>query len=356
MVRVRTILPVFLIAASAGLPAHAGLIIDPSFDTSITSQTGAAGIEATIDNAISVFENAYSNNITVLIDFYAMSAGLGESQVGFVYTPSYQTYYNALATTNANPAAIAGLTANGGNSANNPVNGTTVIDVKSADLRAVGLSAAAPLCNAVASGKPADPLTCSGTAGGSGAFDGLIGLNTTITYPPNPNNGSNYGLMATTEHEIDEVLGLSSALPNCNSNPPVTTPPTTPCTSASASNPEPEDLFRYIGNDEFAPLTENCSSLSSTAYLSYTGASVITNMNTACNGGDWGDWGGNASAQVQDAFTGPGAQPSYGTSEIDAMSAIGYTNTPEPATWLLMLTSLAVFGYVMRRSSVHAGK
>ena len=356
MVKVRTILPALLIAAAASLPAHAGFIIDPTFDSSITSQTGAGAIESTINQAISFFESTYSNNITVSIDFYAMTAGLGESQVGFVYNQGYQSYYNALVTTNANPAAIAGLTANGGNAANNPVSGNNVIDVKSADLRAVGLSGA-PLCNVTAntgSTKNTDPLTCSSTAGGSGAIDGLIGLNTNITYPPNPNNGSNYGLLSTTEHEIDEVLGLGSALPNCNSNPPRGQ---TVCNSASATNPEPEDLFRYIGDGEFAPLTENCSDLSSTAYLSYSGASDITNMNTACNGGDWGDWNGNASAQVQDAFTGPGAQPAYGPSELDAMSAIGYTlAAPEPATWLLMLTSLAVFGYAMRRSSVHARK
>ncbi len=78
-------------------------------------------------------------------------------------------------------------------------------------------------------------------------------------------------------------------------------------------------------------------------------------MNTACNGGDWGDWGGNSGAQVQDAFTGPGAQPAYGSSELAAMSAIGYTlATPEPATWLLMLTSLGVVGCARRRSSVRA--
>jgi hypothetical protein len=357
MARVQMILPALLISAAAGVPAHAGLIIDPTFDSTITSQTGAAGIESTIDGAISLFENTYTNNITVSIEFYATTTGLGESQVGFTYNQPYQAFYNALVTTNANPAAIAGLTANNGNNANNPVNGTQTINVKSANERAVGL-AGAPLCNVIASGKPADPLTCSGTAGGTGAIDGLIGLNTGITYPPNANNGSNYGLLATTEHEIDEVLGLGSALPNCNSNPPVTDPPTTPCTSASASNPAPEDLFRYVGNAEFAPLTENCSDLSAQAYLSYSGAADITNMNTACNGGDWGDWGGNSSAQVQDAFTGPGAQPTYGPSEIAAMSAIGYKlATPEPATWLLMLTSLAVLaGCAIRRSSVRAGK
>jgi hypothetical protein len=256
----------------------------------------------------------------------------------------YQGYYNALVATNANPAAIAGLTANGGNAANNPVNGTNVINVKSADLRAVGL-AGAPLCNVTG---PSGNLTCSATPGGANAIDGLIGLNTSITYPPNPNNGSNYGLMAVTEHEIDEILGLGSALPNCN------TGDVPACNSASARNPEPEDLFAYTGNGVFSSLTENCANLTP-AYFSYSGAVDLSNFNTACNGGDWEDWGNNATAQVQDAFTGPGGQPAYGANEIAAMSAIGYaTTTPEPGTWMLLLSSLALIPLAGQRRGKRA--
>ncbi len=116
MVRAQTIMPALLVTAAACLPLHASLIIVPTFDSSITSQSGAAAIESTIDSAISFFESTYTNNISVSIDFYAMTSGLGESQEGFVYNQSYLAYYNALETTDANPAALAGLTANGGNS------------------------------------------------------------------------------------------------------------------------------------------------------------------------------------------------------------------------------------------------
>lgn len=342
MVGSRRISPVLLILALAGAPAHAGLIIDPVFDASITGQANAAGIEGTIDSAIATFENTYSNNISASIEFYAMSGGLGESQVGFVYGIPYQAYYDALVATNANPAAIAGLTLDGGNSTLNPVNGTGTIDIKSANARAVGFSDASPLCNVIGSegNGTASNLSCSDVPGGSGAVDGLIGLNTATTYPPNPNNGSNYGLLAVTEHELDEILGLGSALPNCQSP---------SCPSSSASEPDPEDLFRYTAPGKFASLSPGCSN-PTPAYFSYSGSLDLANFNTACNGADWGDWGGNATAQVQDAFGSPGAQPSYGPNEIAAMSAIGYTVAlPEPSTPVLLISSLGVFALAVKR-------
>ena len=74
-----------------------------------------------------------------------MNGGLGESQT-FIDPINYKTFYNALVATNANPAAIAGLNANGGDSATNPVTHTSTIDVTPVNLRAVGL-AGAPLCS-----------------------------------------------------------------------------------------------------------------------------------------------------------------------------------------------------------------
>lgn len=350
--RLRNILPAFALAIAVGIPAHGGLIITPDFDVSISEQADAAAIESTIQSAIGLFESTYTNNINVSIEFYAMGSGLGESQVGFVYDVPYQEYYDQLVATNANPGAIAGLTANGGNAATNPVNNTGTILVKSADARAVGFSAPA-LCNVTGTegnGTTPSNLTCSDTAGGTGAIDGLIGLNTAITYPPNPDDDSNYGLMAVTEHELDEILGLGSAIANCD--------PDADKDCTPAADPAPEDLFRYTADSVFATLdvtNSNCGDLPE-AYLSYSGATPITNINTSCNGDDWGDWAANNPApQVQDAVGGTGAQPVYGTSEIDAMSAIGYTlATPEPATWLLLLAPLAVVFYLRSRSTHRA--
>jgi hypothetical protein len=201
------------------------------------------------------------------------------------------------------------------------------------------------LCNPIGS---AGSLVCSNVEGGSGAVDGIISLNTNITYPPQPSGSPYYGLMSVTEHEIDEVLGLGSALGDCaNSG-------AHPCTSISSANPAPEDLFRYTGTGQFASLSINCSNTITPAYFSYTGATDITDFNTACNGADWADWKGGAAPQVQDAYGTPGAEPTYGANEIAAMSAIGYTladPVPEPGTWLLLLTSLGLLAFARKRLS-----
>lgn len=325
----------------SAIPARANLIITPTFDSSITGDANAASIENTIDAAIAVFESTYSTSITVPIYFQECSGGcLGESNF-FFYTENYSAYYNALVATDANAAAIAGLTANGGNSAKNPVTGTTSIDLKSADARAVGIDIA-PGC---------DPTGAAGSKGctfgnNASSVDGIISLNTSITYPPGANNGSTYGLMSTVEHEIDEILGLGSSIPD------------TSASSGTANffdnNPAPEDLFRYSAPGTFAG-SVNCPGSQNTAYFSYNGATVLSYFNNLCNGGDFGDWESNPipagfAAQVQDAFATPGAQPLYGINEVAALRAIGYTTTvPEAATWILLLTSVPTFVFVRRQ-------
>ena len=58
--------------------AHAGLIITPTFDPSITGDPGKVGIEAAINGAIAAIEGDITspNNITVKIYFTEMNSGL----------------------------------------------------------------------------------------------------------------------------------------------------------------------------------------------------------------------------------------------------------------------------------------
>ena len=335
-VRLLSLTIVMLLATS--LTGKAGLVITSIFDGSIKSDPNAPGIEATINAAISVFENKYSNPVSVTIEFQEGSA-LGESDTGFLYTENYHTFYTGLVAEDANPAAIAGLTArDAGNSWLNPATDSLNILVKPANLRALGLSGA-PLCNVTGS---SGSLTCGNTSGGPNAIDGIISLNTAITYPPQSNNGSNYSLMATTEHEIGEILGMGSALPGTSAS----------SGTVSASNPMPDDLFRYSASGTLTSLAVNCASAPVAAYFSYSGTTDIAQFNNACNGGDFGDWQSTpipsgVAAQVQDAFAYPGQAPLYGPSETAAMTAIGWVdppaNAPEPETWFLLLSSLAVF-------------
>jgi hypothetical protein len=69
---------------------------------------------------------------------------------------------------------------------------------------------------------------------------------------------------------------------------------------------------------------------------------VIAQFNNSCNGADFGDWAGSSPDRVQDAFGTPGGNPTLGTAEIDALSAIGFTAVPEPATCMFAATAFVL--------------
>src|SRR2546422_3030993 len=68
----------------------AGLTIIPTFNS-----TGATSIDAAtqtvINNAIAFYQNTFTNNITVNIEFHNMSGGLGQS-LTFIFPVPYSTY------------------------------------------------------------------------------------------------------------------------------------------------------------------------------------------------------------------------------------------------------------------------
>src|SRR5262249_46596640 len=179
-----------LIAVGLGVtnPLKANLIITPTFETSITSDPNAAAIEAAINAAISIYEADFINPINVKIDFTEMSTGLGQSETEILTLPYSQFFSAYQANAANNPVAQAAITAGTVPSGStNPVTNSSHIILTTANVRALGIACSCP------------PL---------GGFDGVISLNTSITFPPNSNNGSNYFLQSVVEHEIDEVLGF----------------------------------------------------------------------------------------------------------------------------------------------------
>ncbi len=259
---------------SAATAGGAGLIINATFDSSILNNPNSAAIEATINQAISIYESLFSDPITVSILFrYATtnpdgtpidSGAIAESNFG-VYAIPWNTYIAALradAKTNNDIAANASLPSYAL---------STNIVPSSAGGRAVGLDT------------PPEMFGDS-SVGSGGPYDGIVTLNSTQPFQFNrPTSANNYDALRSTEHEIDEVLGLGSYI------------------NSGSNDLEPQDLFSWS-----SPGTRNITSIGS-RYLSIdSGNTDIVDFNQDANG-DFGDWLSESCPQahpyVQNAFS-----------------------------------------------------
>jgi hypothetical protein len=274
---------------SAAVPGTTtgGLTIIPTFDASIDAAT-----RTVINNALAFYANTFSDNITVNIQFHSMNSGLGQT-VSWVYSIPYSSYRSALAV-DAKTSDDSTALANTPSGATNPVNGNANIRVKSANGRALGFDTPELAFN---SGSP-----CPGFVGAA-----CIGLNVVLA-------NSHGDLMSVVQHEVDEVLGLGSALQGI----------------LIPDNPEAEDLFRwaspglrsYAGS---ASTTNPCGPVP--PYFSIDGGNTnLNDFNNCNNGGDYGDWITHTPSQVQDAFTNFSGTPVLTASspETRALDVIGY--------------------------------
>jgi hypothetical protein len=272
---------------AGAMPARA-LVIIPTWDSSITNDPNAAAIQGTINTAIQYYQTRLSDPITVRITFEEMAiAGLEGHSQWWYYNISYPQWRGALqrdATTTNDNTALANLPAGDVN----PATGANTIRVKTANLRALGITG-----------------MNSGLAGG---VDGIIGLHTSqMNLSRASIEPDKYDLLAVTEHEIDEVLGLGSGL------------------DTSPDNSFPEDLLRFTSSGARTFTTNGDD-----AYFSIDGASLLArfNQNVAHDHGDWWCSGPHA-PQVQDAVETAGATPNPGI-EMIALDVIGYNLEPVP--------------------------
>ncbi len=288
---------------TAATAAGAGLIINATFDSSITTKANAATIEAMISRAISIYESLFSDSITVAILFrYSTTLPNGSpipsgsiARSSYVYYAiPWSTYINALrgdaksSNDNLASASLPGtaLSAN--------------IRPSSANGRAVRLNTP-------------PGLSASGTLGGS--FDGIVTLNSAAPFQfTRPISASNYDAQRLTQHEIDEVLGLGSRL------------------NIGGSDLRPQDLFSWS-----SPSIRNLTS-SGVRYFSINrGITNIVNFNQNSTG-DFGDWLSTGCPQphpyVQNAFACAGQFSDIAATLPEGvdLDVIGYDLVSSPAT------------------------
>jgi hypothetical protein len=304
----RTVLGLGFVAvglATFAVPAHAATI-NTAYASSITSDPNAAAIESTINQAVQFYDQNISTPVTVTIDFQEMTSGLGQSST-YYNAITYSQYLSALQSHSSGDAVDTAALASLPGGPNNPVNGSTQVDVTTANLRALGFSVNLP------AGKP----------------DSTISLNTSITNYGGNYNSSYYSLLALVEHEMDEALGLGSNLD----------------TGSTSGAIRPEDLFRYSASG----VRSYTTSSSATSYFSINGGVTnLINFNQTGGGSDYGDWASSGTPHVQDAYGTPGSAPGLGV-ELTALDAIGYNfvSTPEPASfWLVGLGTVC---FLVRR-------
>jgi len=179
-----------------------GLVIIPTFDSTITSDPRSSAIQAMIISAIQKYQTLFSDPITVSIRFrYSgyhlegdpMGTLIGASNSG-LYQLDWNTYITAL---KADGKTANDLSAN----ATLPTSALSPIMLTNSALgRAVGLNTP-PV------------MFADGSLGHGGPYDGIITINSLKPVQfTRPVSAGNFDGQMFTEHEIDEVLGSGSHL------------------------------------------------------------------------------------------------------------------------------------------------
>jgi hypothetical protein len=303
--------------ATLTTPTGSGLVIIPTFDSSITGNPNAAAIQAMINQAVAIYQSLFSDQITIRIlfrysntqpDGSPMGTALGRSNY-VIYTIAWNTYINALI---ADSRTANDTTANASLPAS-PL--STSIVPSSAGGRAIGLNTPGV-------------MEANGNVG-SGTFDGIVTLNSNQPFQfSRPPGAGNYDALRTTEHEVDEVLGLGSHL-----------------NLSGTSDLRPQDLFSWG-----APGSRNLTSTGSRYFSINSGNTNIVGFNQT-SPADFGDWLSDSCPQanpyVQNAFScrGQFSDVTVSSPEGINLDIIGYNLTgggSNPSTFGNISTRLRV--------------
>jgi len=275
-----------------------GLVINPTFDSTITDDPRSNAIQAMILSAIEKYQTLFNDPITVSIRFRFSGFHLDGTPMGTLVGASntgiYQIDWNAyIAALIADGTTVNDMNANATlpNSVLSPI-----ILCHSANGRAVGLNTPSV-------------MFADGSVGFGGPYDGIITINSlTPVQFTRPVSAGNFDGQMFTEHEIDEVLGLGSHL--------------------DSPRPEflaPQDLFTWASLN-----ARNTSSNGLRFFSIDRGLHNIVTLNQE-PGGDFGDFASDGFCPathlyVQNAFNCAGQSADVASSSPEGVSldVVGY--------------------------------
>jgi hypothetical protein len=289
---IKKLVPILMVAFSFCLSAQA-LVINATYDTSVTSSPQAAQIENAYNWVIQTYENQFTNDITVNITVYwggsadLGQVGLGESETFAVGANDYSQVVGALYAAQSSAydtEAVNSLPAS------DPTGGGGQWYVPQAEAKALNLTSLG-----------VDP---NGTS-----EDGEVGFGTNgISYTFDPTNRAvpgEYDFIGVAEHETTEVMGRTNFGLDQN------------------GNYVPYDLFRFTESG-----TRSFDYNASDAYFSIdNGVTVLKDFNDGgANGGDVQDWATSTPADSYDAFISAGQKGALSTADFIAMNILGYSS------------------------------
>ncbi len=307
-------------ATLATAPAYAGLTIQPIYDASITSLPGAAAVQNTINAALAVYSSAFANNETFPVTF-KYNAGIGgATSLKLVYTTSFAGYRAKLALTPQSPNDTIALAAIGAGPTD-PVIGGLSIKVPEALMKGLGLILAP-----------------------QGSDYGTVTLGSGFDLNP-------AGLLGVVQHEVNELLGTSSSLPN-GSGGVAGAIPTVIATG---------DLFRYdtqgVGGARLFDVNAANNPAAKAWFKLSASSSALEGFHNLPNGGDYGDyaalgdfpaapqdWTGNPSVFTGMAGSSNGGNTGTSTSELVLLDVVGWNAAVTPVPEASGLVALLPFG------------